>query len=210
MTPGAPYRWTDEAAIYDFVGQTGFGLLCVAAPEQVHVVHLPLVWLDERRIGLHIHRANPIMRHMPAGIDDRCDALLVVTGPHGYVSPDWYGLPDKVPTWNYLSAQLQGSMARLDRDATIAQIDALSHEQERRLAPKPTWTRDKMGAEQFDRLLGGLVGFEMQVNAMHGTAKLGQDKPPAARIGVADALDAQGNGALAALMRDRSDGDGTP
>ncbi|MES2175213.1 MAG: FMN-binding negative transcriptional regulator [Pseudomonadota bacterium] len=203
MTPGAPYRWTDEAAIRDFVGQVGFGLLCVAAPDRLHVVHLPVVWLDVSRIGLHIHRANPIVRHL-----DGNDALIVVTGPHGYVSPDWYGLPDKVPTWNYQSVELRGIMARLDRDATIAQIDALSDEQERRLAPKPVWTRDKMGAGQFDRLLAGLVGFVMQVESLHGTAKLGQDKPEAARIGVADALDAGGNDALAALMRATLDGPG--
>lgn len=196
MTPGAPYSWRDEAAIRAFVAQAGFGLLCVAAPDKVHVVHLPLIWLDDRRIGLHIHRANPIVRYLEGR-----DALIVVTGPHGYVSPDWYGLPDKVPTWNYLSAELRGPMARLDEAATIAQIDALSDNQEERLAPKPVWTRDKMAAGHFDRLLGGLIGFSMQVDAMQGTAKLGQDKPEAARIGVADALDAGGNAELAALMR---------
>ncbi len=196
MTPGAPYRWSDEAAIRAFVAQTGFGLLCVAGTDRMHVVHLPLVWLDDRRIGVHIHRANPIVRHLAGQ-----DALIVVTGPHAYVSPDWYGMADKVPTWNYLSAELRGPMARLDDAATIAQIDALSNDQEERLAPKPVWKRDKMAAGQFDRLLAGLIGFSMQVEGMQGTAKLGQDKPEAARIGVADALDAGGNAELAALMR---------
>lgn len=196
MTPGAPYRWTDEAAIRDFVTQTGFGLLCVAAPDRMHAVHLPLIWLDERRIGLHLHRANPIVPHL-----DGQDALIVVTGDQAYISPDWYGLPDKVPTWNYVAAELRGPMARLDKAETIAQIDALSHEQERRLAPKPLWTRNKMSDGLFDKTLTGLVGFAMQVEAIHGTAKLGQDKPEAARIGVADALDAVGEGALASLMR---------
>tara|TARA_R110000868_G_scaffold65839_14_gene196593 strand:+ start:4711 stop:5313 length:603 start_codon:yes stop_codon:yes gene_type:complete len=196
MTPGAPYRWTDEAAIRDFVTQTGFGLLCVAAPDRMHVVHLPLIWLDERRIGLHLHRANPIVPHL-----DGQDPLIVVTGDQAYISPDWYGLPDKVPTWNYVAAELRGPMVRLDKAETIAQIDALSHEQERRLAPKPLWTRDKMSDGLFDKTMTGLVGFAMQVEAIHGTAKLGQDKPEAARIGVADALDAVGEGALASLMR---------
>lgn len=196
MTPGAPYRWTDEAAIRDFVTQTGFGLLCVAAPDRMHVVHLPLIWLDEQRIGLHLHRANPIVPHL-----DGQDALIVVTGDQAYISPDWYGLPDKVPTWNYVAAELRGPMARLDKAETIAQIDALSHEQERRLAPKPLWTRDKMSDGLFDKTLTGLAGFAMQVEAIHGTAKLGQDKPEAARIGVADALDAVGEGALGSLMR---------
>lgn len=196
MTPGAPYRWTDDAAIRNFVTQTGFGLLCVAAPEQMHAVHLPLVWLDDKRIGLHLHRANPIVPHL-----DGHDALIVVTGPNAYISPDWYGLPDKVPTWNYIAAELRGPVTRLDGAETVAQIDALSAQQERRLAPKPAWTRDKMRDGLFDRTLTGLVGFAMQVETIHGTAKLGQDKPESARIGVADALDAAGETALAALTR---------
>ena len=64
MTPGAPYRWRDEAAIRAFVAEVGFGLLCVAAPDRQHVVHLPLVWRDEGHVGLHLHRANPIVRHL--------------------------------------------------------------------------------------------------------------------------------------------------
>ncbi|OAN51722.1 FMN-binding negative transcriptional regulator [Sphingobium sp. TCM1] len=196
MTPGAPYRWSDEVAMRAFVAQTGFGLLCAAGPDRLHAVHLPIVWLDERRIGLHLHRANPIVRHLDEG-----EALIVVTGPHAYVSPDWYGLPDKVPTWNYLAVELRGPMVRLDHDATVAQVDALSAEQEGRVAPKPAWTRDKMTEGLFERTLTGLVGFEMRVAAMHGTAKLGQDKPDAARAGVADALAAAGDHAIAALMR---------
>ena len=196
MTPGAPYRWRDETAIRAFVTQTGFGLLCVAAPDRLHAVHLPLVWLDDMRIGLHLHRANPIVPHL-----DGHDALIVVTGPNAYVSPDWYGLPDKVPTWNYVAAELRGPVTRLDGAETVAQIDALSQEQERRLAPKPVWTRDKMSDGLFDRTLTGLVGFAMAVETIDGTAKLGQDKPESARIGVADALDATGEAALAALTR---------
>jgi transcriptional regulator len=196
MTPGAPYRWDDAAAIRAFVGDVGFGLLCVAAPDRIHVVHLPVVWLDDRRIGLHIHRANPIVRHL-----DGRDALFVVTGDHGYVSPDWYGLPDKVPTWNYLAAELRGPVHSLTEAETVTQIDTLTHMQESRLSPKPVWTRDKMSDGLFERTMAGLVGFAMDVTALHGTAKLGQDKPEAARIGVADALDATGTPGIAALMR---------
>lgn len=196
MTPGAPYRWQDEAAIRAFVAEIGFGLLCVAAPERQHVVHLPLIWMDEGHVGIHLHRANPIARHL-----DGQQALIVVTGAHAYVSPDWYRLPDKVPTWNYQSAELRGIMRPLDHDRTVAQIDALSQEQERRLSPKPEWTRDKMSEGLFDRMVTGLIGFEMAVSEMRGTVKLGQDKPGAARAAVADALAARGDAAMAGLMR---------
>lgn len=196
MTPGAPYRWTDEAAMRVFVTRIGFGLLCAAGPDRLHAVHLPLIWLDEARISLHLHRANPIVRHLEDG-----QALIVVTGPDAYVSPDWYGEPDRVPTWNYVAVELRGPMTRLDHDATVAQVDALSAEQEGRLAPKAPWTREKMSPGLFDRTLAGLVGFAMRVEAMHGTAKLGQDKPEAARAAVAEALAAQGKANMADLMR---------
>jgi transcriptional regulator len=49
--------------------------------------------------------------------------------------------------------------------------------------------------------MAGLVGFAMDVVTLHGTAKLGQDKPEAARMGVADALDATGARGIAAMMR---------
>lgn len=196
MTPGAPYRWRDEGAMRAFVADQGFGLLCAAGPERIHAVHLPLVWLDGQRIGVHLHRANPIVPHLEGS-----EGMIVVTGPHAYVSPDWYGLPDTVPTWNYLAVELRGRLTPLDHDATVSQVDALSVAQEARLAPKPAWTRDMMREGLFERTLGGLIGFAMQVTAMQGTAKLGQDKPEAAREGVAQALAASGQDAMAALMR---------
>lgn len=196
MTPGAPYRWTDEAAMRAFVGRLGFGLLCVAAPDRIHAVHLPLVWMGERRIGLHLHRANPATGHLEGH-----EALIVVTGPDAYVSPDWYGLPDRVPTWTYVAVELRGPIARLDEAETVAQVDALSAEQEKRLLPKTPWTRAKISDGLFDRTMAGLVGFVMDVEAMDGTAKLAQYKPEAARHGVADALDATGKRAMAALIR---------
>ena len=47
----------------------------------------------------------------------------------------------------------------------------------------------------------GIVGFEMDVRAWRPTFKLSQNKPPEERLRVADALEAQGSPAIAALMR---------
>ena len=54
----------------------------------------------------------------------------------------------------------------------------------------------------FDKMLGAITGFEMRVTAMRGTAKLGQNKSPEARVKVAAALEARGQRAMALLMRD--------
>ena len=80
--------------------------------------------------------------------------------------------------------------------------DALTAEQEARLAPKPEWTRHKMSDGLFNKMRGAIIGFEMRVTAWRSTAKLGQNKPQEARDRVADALDARGQKAMAHLMRE--------
>jgi transcriptional regulator len=196
MHPNAAFRWNDRDALRGFAREIGFGMIFAATPDGPRVAHVPFVFLDDDRIGFHVARGNGITKHL-----NGAEALCVVNGPDAYISPDWYGIDDQVPTWNYLSLELQGLVTQMDRDALAAQVDALSAEQERRLAPKPEWTRAKMTDGLFDKMLGAIVGFEMRVNAWRSTAKLGQNKSLEARAKVADTLDSRGQKAVAHLMR---------
>lgn len=202
MHPNSAFRWDDRAALRGFAEAVGFGMLFAATPDGPRVAHLPFVFLDEDRIGFHLARGNGIVKHL-----DGRDALLVVNGPEGYISPDWYRLDNnQVPTWNYLAAEFEGPVARLEADALIAQVDALSALQEMQLQPKPVWTRAKMDEGRFEKMLGAIHGFELRVTAWRGTAKLAQNKPEAARLNAADAAEAAGNRALAHLMRELPNG----
>ncbi|MDF7773717.1 FMN-binding negative transcriptional regulator [Sphingomonas sp. AOB5] len=197
MHPNPKFRWEDRDAIREFVRAAGFGALFAATPDGPRVAHVPVVWLDDDTLGLHIARGNGIARHL-----DGATALFAVQGPDAYVSPDWYDLgPDEVPTWNYVTVELEGRMVKMDRDALVAQIDALSAEQEARLAPKPEWTRAKSDPKKIEAMLGAITGYRLEIQAWRGTRKLGQNKPDAARLSAADALEAQGRRALAHWMR---------
>jgi transcriptional regulator len=197
MHPNSAFRWEDRAALRAFAEEIGFGMVLATTPDGPRVAHAPFVFLDEDRIGFHLARGNGIARHLA-----HSEALMVVNGPDAYISPDWYGLDhNQVPTWNYLALELQGAVTRMDRDALVAQVEALSAAQEARLSPKPAWTRDKMDESIFDKMLGAIIGFELRITAWRGTAKLGQNKPVEARAGAAAALDARGQSAVAHLMR---------
>jgi transcriptional regulator len=196
MHPNAHFRWNDEAAVRGFVADIAFGTLFAYTPDGPRVAHVPVV-VDGDRLLLHVANGNGITRHL-----DGADVLFVVTGPDAYISPDWYGLgPDQVPTWNYIAVECEGRATRLDRAGLMAQIDALSADQEARLAPKPAWTRDKMDTGIADRMMGAITAFAIDVTAWRTTAKLSQNKPQAARLATADALEAQGRKAVAHLMR---------
>ncbi len=196
MHPDKTFRWDDRDALRRFAETIGFGMLFAGTPDGPRVVHTPMVFTRDDQIAFHISRGNGITRHL-----DGANALFVISGPDGYISPDWYGLPDQVPTWNYLALEMEGVTRKLDRDGLIAQLDSLSLAQEARLAPKPAWTRDKMTPGVFDRMIGGIIGFEMTITAWRSTAKFSQNKDDAVRLRAADSVEASGNTALAHLMR---------
>ena len=196
MSPNAVFRWDDRDAVRAFATETGFGTLFLTTPDGPRVAHLPFVFLDDNRIGFHLARNNALTKYL-----DGAEGLFVINGPDGYISPDWYGIDDQVPTWNYVAVELQGPVVKMDEVALIAQADALSAMHETRLAPKPVWTRDKMTDGHFDKMLRGITGFEMTVTAWRGTLKLGQNKTAEIRAAAANGAEAAGNPAIAHLMR---------
>lgn len=198
MHPHPKFRWEDRGEIRAFVREIGFGALFAATPDGPRVAHVPCVWLGDDALGFHISRGNHIARHL-----DGAAGLFTAIGPQAYVSPDWYGPgPDDVPTWNYVSVELEGTLHPMERAALVAQIEAMSHEQEARLAPKPEWTLGKLDPLRLEQMLGAIAGFRLDISGWRGTRKLAQTKPEPARLAAADALEAQGRGAIARWMRE--------
>jgi transcriptional regulator len=194
--PDRQFHWKDHDAMRAFVRAHRFGALFADTPDGPCVAHVPVIWLDEDHIAFHLSRGNRLARHL-----DGARALFLINGPHGYVSPDWYGMDDQVPTWNYVAVELDGVVSAMDPQQLPALIDALSLDSESRLSPKPVWTRDKMTSGLFDRMLGAITGYSMKVSDWRGTRKLGQNKPAPARLSAAQGMEAAGDPAIAALMR---------
>ena len=203
MHPNPVFRRHPRNWALAFARERGFGALTVAGPEGVLAAHVPFV-LDEDRVLAHVVRANPLARHLGRG---PADALLIVSGPDGYVSPDWYGEPQLVPTWNYVAVHLRGELRLLDDAALRPILDRLSHAFETRLAPKPPWKTDKVDDGLLARMMRQIVPLEMSLESVDSTAKLNQNRSDAARAGAAAALEAGGTPGmetrtLAALMRE--------
>ncbi|QPQ56371.1 FMN-binding negative transcriptional regulator [Allosphingosinicella flava] len=143
----------------------------------------------------HLARANPVAKQMEGRV-----ALASFAGADAYISPDWYGSDDQVPTWNYVTAQARGLVTRLSQDDLAAQLDDLSAEHEARLLPKRPWTRAKMSPGLFDGMLKAIAGFEMTVESLIATRKLGQNKGASDLDGAIAALRESGRADMADLM----------
>ena len=194
------FHQPDEDALAALVAGRGFALIVGVVDGRPLVAQAPVL-LDGRRLRFHLSRGNALTAGL---LTPGARALAVVSGPDAYVSPDWYGLDDQVPTWNYLSVEMEGPVTAVDDAAATTLLDDLSAHFEATLAPKPVWTRHKMSPGRFEAMLEKIVAFEMSVERFEGIWKLSQNKSAEVAANAASALEArpdQGSRDIAALMR---------
>lgn len=202
MHPNPAFRGTPRERNMDFAREQGFGVMAVATEGEPLMSHIPfLLSEDGNRAEFHLVRSNPIARMLKSPRKAR----IAVQGPHGYISPDWYGVADQVPTWNYIAVHLSGEISLQPAEALRDLLDRQSALFEERLLPKTPWTSDKMTAEVLHKMMRQIVPCVMRVDEIAGTWKLNQNKPDAVREDAAKHVDGYGIGMepriLAALMR---------
>ncbi len=199
MHTNPAFRAASTAENLAFACQRGFGILMLNGQDGPLASHIPFHLAEDGSFAdLHLTRSNPIARSSLPG-----PALLAVSGPDAYISPDWYGLEDQVPTWNYVAVHLRGTLSALDLDVMKDHVDALSAEHETRLLPKKPWRSDKMSDGVMPRMMRMILPFRLAITSVEGTWKLNQNKTNAARASAAASLAAQpdaGSQAIAALM----------
>jgi transcriptional regulator len=195
-----PYnRVEDRAEQLAFMRAHSFCMLVTGAGGELAASHLPCL-VEERgeRLALvmHMARANPQWQSF---FDD--DVLVVFWGPHAYVSPRWYERAPAVPTWNYAAVHAYG------RPRVIEEREA-KHASQRRLveALDPQWlpTFDALAPDYVERMLDGIVNFEIDVARLETRWKLSQNRGRREQELIIAALEASGDaadGALAALSR---------
>ncbi|MFM8584765.1 MAG: FMN-binding negative transcriptional regulator, partial [Planctomycetaceae bacterium] len=153
--------------------------------------HVPL-WLDRERdvVAGHLAQANPQAAQLTSG-----ESLAIFQGPHAYISPAWYATAPAVPTWNYTAVHVTGIARRLSSERTAELVDHLVSKYEAsRSNPWP----NELPEEYRERMLAGIVGFELPLQRIEGKFKLSQNRSSADQAGVAQGLAREG-GAGAAL-----------
>ena len=129
------------------------------------------------------------------------EVMVIVAGPHGYISPGWYPEGDFVPTWNHVTAHLYGVPEIVSADENFEVLDRLVDEFEKRM-PQPVSLN--IDEEQARRIAKGTVGLRLRVTRFDARAKLSQNKSDEVRATIIEQLRGDGpyaNSALAAEMQ---------
>ncbi|HEY3729833.1 MAG TPA: FMN-binding negative transcriptional regulator [Steroidobacteraceae bacterium] len=189
------FRETRPDVLHGFVTRFPLATLITVSPDGISANHVPMLWIAAvdglGRLHGHVARANSLWREAAAD----SDVLAVFTGPQHYVSPSWY--PSKrehgkvVPTWNYSSVQIRGRIRFIHDEGWLRTMVASLTERHEQQREQP-WRIEDAPAGYLDDMLRAIVGLEITVSAVEGKFKGSQNRDAADRIGVANALRAEG------------------
>ncbi|SDS61482.1 FMN-binding negative transcriptional regulator [Microterricola viridarii] len=137
--------------------------------------HYPVI-LDEAEEGIvllsHVGRPDEALHEL-----GRHELLVIVQGPHGYISPGWYDAKPAVPTWNFIVAHLHGTPELLGDAENLSVLDRLVDHFEERMPEPRRMNGTEANAAYAARIVSGTVGFRMRVDRYTGKNKMSQNRP---------------------------------
>lgn len=195
MRDNPDYALENTDAVADLVRENPWTTFVSYVPGSGLIAsHYPVL-LDEeeyaadRRIVLLSHMGRPDEEKHDLG---RHDVLAIVEGPHGYISPSWYGYRPNVPTWDFAVAHLRGTVELLSGEANLEVLDRLVEHFEKDLPNPHLLHATKENSDYAARIVHGTVGFRLNVASFEAKEKMNQDKPVESIRSIIDELRAPG------------------
>ncbi|MFC0678398.1 FMN-binding negative transcriptional regulator [Lysobacter korlensis] len=197
----------DVAEVKRLIRENPWGTFVSSTSDGLVASHYPVL-LEPGEEGItivsHVGRPDEVAHEL-----GRHELLLIVQGPHGYISPGWYDEGDIIPTWNHVTAHLYGVPEVLGEQENLAVLSRLVDEFESRM-PEPRSLN--LDPEYSARVAKGTVGIRLRVTRFDARLKLSQNKAPHVRERILAGLEGDGpyaSQALAGEMR-RLDADAAP
>jgi transcriptional regulator len=194
----------DLATLHEAIEHYSFATLVSSVADQMTASHLPLL-LDRTSgengtlVG-HMARANLQWRDAAGQ-----EVLAIFSGPHAYISPQWYEAKEVVPTWNYIAVHAYGRFELMNDEAELLALLARMVQTYEASQPRP-WTFEEP-VEFVQRMLRQIVGFRIPISRLEGKWKLNQNRPEEQRAKVMAVLSQRSDDnsqEVAQLMREWS------
>jgi transcriptional regulator len=193
------YLLTDPDEVKRLVRENPWATLVSNTANGLVASHYPVVLEEtEGTISLVSHVGRPDEKLHELGAHEM---LVIIQGPHGYISPGWYANEDFVPTWNHVTAHLYGTPEILGDAENFEVLDGLVDHFESQLPHPLSLDIDE---QQARRIAKGTVGIRFVVTRFDARLKLSQNKTPEVVDRIIAALEGDGpfaSAPLAAEMR---------
>jgi transcriptional regulator len=188
---------TDEAVVRRLIEENPWATIVSQGTGAPVASHYPVLLdpdSDALTVLTHVGRPDEQLHDFGAGRE----VLLIVAGPHGYVSPSWYSDgATPAPTWNFSVAHCYGIPEILDADENLRVLTRLVEHFERHVA-EPLLLEQEIGR----RIARGTVGLRLPIERFVCKVKMSQDKDPASQARVLAELSGEGPYANRALAEE--------
>jgi transcriptional regulator len=179
---------TDEAVVRRLIEENPWATIVSHNGDQLVASHYPIL-LDDRaapnELTVVTHVGRPDEQIHALGDSE---VLLIVAGPHGYISPSWYSEGTmRVPTWNFSVAHCYGVPEILGEDENLRVLTRLVEHFEREV-DEPAYLDQEVGA----RVAPGTVGLRIPITRFVCKVKMSQDKDAESQERVLDELRGSG------------------
>jgi transcriptional regulator len=177
MRQNPSFAMTDIGELRRVIDQNPWMTLVSATDDGLVASHYA-VMLDEDRDDLtivgHVGKPDDAIH----GLGER-ELLVIVQGPHGYISPGWYPPDPAVPTWNFVSVHLSGIPEILAPEENLRVLERLVARFESAMpGPRLLWEPPN-DADFVRRLERGTAGFRLTPTKVVAKRKLSQNRPAA-------------------------------
>ena len=183
---------TDLEKISQFIKTHPLGLMVANVDGELVGNHLPFmvpsgnIAVGSKLIS-HTAKANPIWE---VG-EKKQQVLLVFSGYEAYISPSSYPTKKEthkvVPTYNYLSVHINGTLSAIQDQSDKHQIVKILTEK-MESSRKDPWAVTDAPKDYIETMLANIVGVELLVEKMEAKWKVSQNRPARDRQGVIDDL----------------------
>ncbi len=194
-TPG--YVVTDPDEIKRLIRENPWATIVSNTAAGLVASHYPVI-LEENAEGISIvsHVGRPDEKLHELG---EHEVLVIIQGPHGYISPSWYPKDDFVPTWDHVTAHLYGVPEILSEEENFRVLGELVDHFEERMPHPVSLDVDEQAAR---RIAKGTVGLRLTVTRFDARLKLSQNKAPEVIDRIIDELQAGENYSNTDLARE--------
>lgn len=169
---------TDERVVRTLIDENPWATIVSHNDGEIVASHYPILLDDEAQeltIVTHVGRPDEQLHGL---------VLVIVAGPHGYISPSWYSEHDTpAPTWNFSVAHCYGVPEILGPEENLRVLTRLVDHFEQHVE-EPVVLDQAFGA----RLARGTVGMRLPITRFVCKVKMSQDKDEQSRAQIVEAL----------------------
>jgi transcriptional regulator len=176
-------KFEDRQEAISFMQRYSFATIVSVKDGLPVATHLPFLVKqvgDKVILSAHFAKANP----QSADIIDT-KALVIFAEPHAYISTKNYEKEQNVPTWNYLAVHAYGKCVLLDEGSKAVLLKETIQYFEADYLKQ--W--DSLPDDYKQKMMKGIVAFEMVVDDLQAKAKLSQNRSKLEQENIITSLD---------------------